>query len=30
MGGPLDNIGDFLKQLTHNATNALADDADGE
>ncbi|MEV5516952.1 hypothetical protein AB0L50_29265 [Streptomyces flaveolus] len=25
-----DDIGDFLKQLTHNATNAFADDADGE
>jgi hypothetical protein len=26
----LDDIGDFLKQLTHNATNAFTDDADGE
>ncbi|MFC8131576.1 hypothetical protein [Streptomyces sp. NPDC057302] len=25
-----DDIGDFLKQLTHNATSAFADDADGE
>ncbi|KFF96914.1 hypothetical protein IQ62_33895 [Streptomyces scabiei] len=25
-----DDIGDFLKQLTHNATKAFADDADGE
>ncbi|MFB6550157.1 hypothetical protein [Streptomyces sp. NPDC056405] len=25
-----DDIGDFLKQLTHNVTNGFADDSDGE